>query len=108
MDFITLKKTPLYNGFSELGKRIFLPDGIFHWSGRAKKEAEIIGTIGTAFGFEKDFITGGSSDWLPCYLNGISEYTGLSIKEIVPYASIGGLNETRETWKKWINAIFTK
>ncbi|KKK44900.1 hypothetical protein LCGC14_0668890 [marine sediment metagenome] len=102
MDFSKLQKTPLYNAFSELGKRIFLPDGIFHWSGRAKKEAEIIGTIGTAFGFEKDFINGGSSDWLPCYLNEISEYTNLSIKEIVPYASIGGLNETREIWKNYI------
>ncbi|MHA2474585.1 MAG: aminotransferase class I/II-fold pyridoxal phosphate-dependent enzyme, partial [Promethearchaeota archaeon] len=32
----------------------------------------------------------------------ISEYTQLPIKEIVPYSSIGGLNETREIWKNWI------
>ena len=93
MEFNTLKKTPLYNAYSELGRRLFLPQGIFYWSGRAKKEAELIGTIGTAYGFEKDFIDGGSSDWLPCYLNEISEYTSLNVKQIVPYASIGGLND---------------
>ena len=102
MEFNILKKTPLYNAYSELGRRLFLPQGIFYWSGRAKKEAELIGTIGTAYGFEKDFIDGGSSDWLPCYLNEISEYTSLNVKQIVPYASIGGLNETREIWKDWI------
>ncbi|MHA2184861.1 MAG: aminotransferase class I/II-fold pyridoxal phosphate-dependent enzyme [Promethearchaeota archaeon] len=102
MNFNYIQSTPLYDAFSELGKRIFLPDGIFYWSGRAKKEADIIGTIGSAFGFERDFINGGSSDWLPCYINEISEYTQLPIKEIVPYSSIGGLNETREIWKNWI------
>ncbi|MHA1931773.1 MAG: aminotransferase class I/II-fold pyridoxal phosphate-dependent enzyme [Promethearchaeota archaeon] len=102
MKFTYLQKTPLYRAFSVVGKRIFLPDGIFYWSGRAKKEAEIIGTIGTAFGFERDFVDGGSSDWLPCYLNEISEYSNLDIKNIVPYASIGGLTETREIWKNWV------
>jgi aspartate/methionine/tyrosine aminotransferase len=97
-----IQNTPLYNAFSEIGKRIFLPNGIFYWSGRAKKEAEIIGTIGSAYGFERDFIDGGSSDWLPCYLNEISEYTNLNVKEIVPYASIGGLNEIREIWRNWV------
>ncbi|MHA2123305.1 MAG: aminotransferase class I/II-fold pyridoxal phosphate-dependent enzyme, partial [Promethearchaeota archaeon] len=101
-NFDNIQSTPLYDTFSELGKRIFLPDGIFYWSGRAKKEAEIIGTIGSAFGFERDFIDGGSSEWLPCYLNEISEYTQLPIKEIVPYSSIGGLIETREIWKRWV------
>lgn len=102
MEFKYIQKTPLYNAFSELGKRIFLPDGIFYWSGRAKKEAEIIGTIGSAFGFEKDFIDGGSNEWVPCYLKDIKNYTNINIKQIVPYASIGGLSDTREVWKKWI------
>ena len=102
MDFKYLQNTPLYDAFSELGKRIFLPDGIVYWSGRAKKEAEIIGTIGSAFGYERDFVDGGGSDWLPCYLNEISEYSNMDIKNIVPYASIGGLNETREVWKNWV------
>ena len=102
MEFVTIKKTPFYDAFSDLGKRIFLPEGIFYWSARAKKEADIDGTIGSAFGFEKDFIDGGSSDWLPCYLKDIKNYTKLSVKEIVPYAPIGGIVNIREIWKKWI------
>ena len=102
MEFNNIKKTPLFEAFSELGKRIFLPEGIFYWSGRAKKEAELIGTIGIAYGYEKDFIDGGSSEWLPCYLKDIKKYTNISIKEVVPYASIAGLPEIRETWKNWI------
>ena len=102
MEFKVIKKTPLFKAFSDLGKRIFLPAGIFYWSGRAKKEAELIGTIGTAYGYEKDFIDGGSSEWLPCYLKDIKKYSNLSIKEVVPYASIAGLPEIRETWRNWI------
>jgi len=102
MEFNIIDKTPLWNTLSELGKRIFLPDGIFYWSGRAKKEAEIIGTIGSAFGYERDFIDGGSDEWLPCYLKTIKEYSSLDVRSIVPYASIGGLSDIREIWKKWI------
>ncbi|MFX0000548.1 MAG: aminotransferase class I/II-fold pyridoxal phosphate-dependent enzyme [Candidatus Hodarchaeota archaeon] len=102
MKFDIIQKTPLYSVLSEVGKKIFLPDGIFYWAGRAKKEAELIGTLGAAYGFEKDFIDGGSSDWLPCYLKEISNYSRLSIKEIIPYTSIGGLLETRKIWKEWI------
>ncbi|UCD02478.1 MAG: aminotransferase class I/II-fold pyridoxal phosphate-dependent enzyme [Promethearchaeota archaeon] len=102
MKFDIIQKTPLYNAFSEIGKRIFLPDGIFYWAGRAKNEAELIGTIGAAYGFEKDFIDGGNSDWLPCYLKDIKEYSNLSVKKVVTYTSIGGLQETREIWKEWI------
>lgn len=102
MKFDIIQRTPLYNTLSEIGKKIFLPDGIFYWAGRAKKEAELIGTLGAAYGFEKDFIDGGSSDWLPCYLKEITDYSRLSVKEIIPYTSIGGLFETREKWKKWI------
>jgi len=102
MKFNYIQKTPLYNTLSEIGKRIFLPDGIFYWSGRAKNEAELVGTLGAAYGFEKDFIEGGSSDWLPCYLKEVENYSKLSIKQIIPYTSIGGLLETRMIWKDWI------
>ena len=102
MKFNYIQKTPLYDAFSEIGKRIFLPDGIFYWSERAKKEADLIGTIGSAYAYEHDFIDGGRSEWLPCYLKDILEYSSLAIKEIIPYASIGGLSETREIWKRWI------
>jgi aspartate/methionine/tyrosine aminotransferase len=102
MNFSIIKKTPLYNSFSEIGKRIFLPEGVFYWAKRAREEAELIGTLGAAYGFEKDFIDGGISDWLPCYLKEIKDYSKLDVKEIVPYTSIGGLKETREIWKDWI------
>ncbi|MFX1573146.1 MAG: aminotransferase class I/II-fold pyridoxal phosphate-dependent enzyme [Promethearchaeota archaeon] len=102
MKFNYIQKTPLYNTFSEIGKRIFLPEGIFYWSERAKNEADLVGTIGSAYAYEHDFIDGGRSEWLPCYLKDISEYSSLKIKEIVPYASIGGLSEIREIWKQWI------
>jgi len=102
MDFKLLNNTPLYRAFSEIGKRIFLPDGIFYWSGRAKKEAELVGTIGSAFGYERDFIDDGEDKWVPCYLKEIKKYTNLNIEKIVPYASIGGLPELRKIWKDWI------
>jgi len=102
MEFKYIEKTPLYDALSDLGKRIFLPDGIFYWSGRAKKEAEIIGTIGSAFGYEKDFIDGGSNEWVPCYLEDFKEYSSLNVRSVVPYAPIGGIADVRKTWKNWI------
>ncbi len=102
MDFKLLENTPLYKAFSEVGKRIFLPEGIFYWSGRAKNEAELIGTIGSAFGYEKDFIEDGEDKWVPCYLKEIKKYSNLNVEQIVPYASIGGLPELRKIWKDWI------
>ncbi|MDX1797650.1 MAG: aminotransferase class I/II-fold pyridoxal phosphate-dependent enzyme [Candidatus Lokiarchaeia archaeon] len=102
MNFSIIQKTPLYDTLSDMGKRMFLPDGIFYWAKRAKEEAELIGTLGAAYGFEKDFIHGGKNDWLPCYLKEIADYSKLTVKDIVPYTSIGGLIETREFWKDWI------
>ncbi|MFX1411496.1 MAG: aminotransferase class I/II-fold pyridoxal phosphate-dependent enzyme [Promethearchaeota archaeon] len=102
MKFTYIQKTPLYKAFSDMGRRIFLPDGIFYWSERAKKEAELVGTIGSAYGFENEFIDGGSYNWVPCYLEDFKEYSSLNIKSIIPYASVGGLSEVREVWKKWI------
>ena len=102
MEFEVTKKTPLYNTFSEQGKRIYLPQGIFHWSGRAKKEAEISGTLGSAFGYEKDFIEGGTSEWVPLYLEDIKNYIKLSVNEVVPYSKVSGLEELKSVWKKWL------
>jgi hypothetical protein len=56
MEFEIIKKTPLYKALSELGKRIYLPQGVFSWAGRAKKEAEIMGTLGSAFGYENHIL----------------------------------------------------
>jgi aspartate/methionine/tyrosine aminotransferase len=102
MNFNVMLKTPLYITFSEIGKRIFLPEGIFYWAKRAKEEAELNGTIGVAYGFEKDFISGGKNEWVPCYLKEITEYSRFTVKEIVPYSSIAGLQEIRDIWKQWI------
>ncbi|GAI59202.1 unnamed protein product, partial [marine sediment metagenome] len=102
MEFEIIKKTPLYNALSELGKRIYLPQGVFYWAGRAKKEAEIMGTLGSAFGYEKDFIEGGTSEWVPCYLEDIKHYTKFNINEIVPYPKISGLEDLKTIWKNWI------
>jgi len=102
MEFDIIKKTPLYKALSELGKRIYLPQGVFYWSGRAKKEAEIMGTLGSAFGYEKDFIEGGTSEWVPCYLEDIKNYTKFNINEIVPYSKVAGLEELKAIWKNWI------
>jgi len=102
MEFKIIQKTPLYHALSEVGKRIFLPDGIFYWAGRAKKEGDINGTIGSAFGFEKDFIDEGLEEWVPCYLKDFKDYSSLNVKEIVPYAPIGGVAEVRKIWKEWI------
>ena len=103
MDSKILEKTPLYSAFSELGKRISLPQGIFYWSGRAKKDAELNGTIGTAYAHEDDFIKEGRSEWLPCYLEGINEYyKNLEINDLVPYTAISGISELRDIWKNWI------
>ena len=102
MEFEIIKKTPLYKALSELGKRIYLPQGIFSWAARAKKEAEIMGTLGSAFGYEKDFIEGGTSEWVPCYLEDIKNYTKFNINEIVPYSKISGLEELKTIWKNWI------
>ncbi|MFX1497515.1 MAG: aminotransferase class I/II-fold pyridoxal phosphate-dependent enzyme [Promethearchaeota archaeon] len=103
MDFETLKKIPLYEMLSDLGKRISLPEGIFYWAGRAKKEANYIGTIGEAYAYKKDFLNDNSVTWVPCYLKYVDEYLGnLDIHDLVPYASIPGLDELRKIWKKWI------
>jgi hypothetical protein len=104
MEFSILKNTPLYEAFSDLGKRIYLPKGVFHWSGRAKKEAEIIGTIGAAYAYENTFIDNGSQIWNPCYLKDLNKYIkkNIDINEVVPYPPIGGIHKLRQEWKKWI------
>ncbi|TXT57986.1 MAG: putative N-acetyl-LL-diaminopimelate aminotransferase [Promethearchaeota archaeon] len=101
-DFEMLSKTTLYKAFSELGKRIFLPNGIFYWSDRAKKEAEIKATIGAAYALEKDFASAGESKWVPSYLEIVKNYVNKDIEKLVPYASVDGLQELRKLWKMWI------
>ncbi|MHA1194602.1 MAG: aminotransferase class I/II-fold pyridoxal phosphate-dependent enzyme [Promethearchaeota archaeon] len=103
MEFKVIDKTPIYETFSNIGKRIYLPQGIFYWSRRAKNEGELIATIGAAQSFESDFKEDGSTQWIPCYLEQIQDYfKSLKINDIVSYAPISGLPELRTIWKEWI------
>jgi aspartate/methionine/tyrosine aminotransferase len=102
MEFEVIKKTPLYSALSEQGKRIYLPQGIFYWSGRGKREAEINGTLGSAFGYENNFIEGGTSEWVPLYLEDIKDYSTFSVKEVVSYSKVSGLEDLISIWKKWL------
>jgi aspartate/methionine/tyrosine aminotransferase len=103
MQFEIIKKTALFSSFSEVGKRVFLPQDVFYWSDRAKNEAELIGTIGAAYAYENDFIDGDSKEWVPCYLEGIKNYfKNITVNDLVSYPSIPGINNLRELWKEWI------
>ena len=102
MEFHILPKTPLNSAFSKLGKEIYLPDGIFYWSGRAKNEAEFNATIGTATGPETDILPNGRSKTLTYYLPAIKKYINLEPEKLAEYAPINGVMELRKLWADWI------
>lgn len=88
-----LKNTVAADLFSELGKRIYFPNGIIAQSGEAKKLGKTAnGTIGTT-------IIGGK----PAVLGSIQKYAPeLSSAELVGYAPTAGKPELREAWKAGI------
>ncbi len=102
MEFDTLKKTPIFQSFSSVGKRIFQPNGILYWTGRAKKAAEINATIGTAVGPENDIILDGRGKALPYYLPELKDYINIEPERLTAYAPIAGIPPFRELWKQWI------
>jgi aspartate/methionine/tyrosine aminotransferase len=103
MEFDALKKSGLANLFSALGKGIELPQGIFYWLGRAKKEAEINATIGSAKGPESEIVDGGSEETMTFYLPAMRRaFGGLTSEETFPYAPILGLPELRAAWRDYI------
>lgn len=80
-----------------------LPHGVFYWSGRAKKEAEINATIGTAMARECDFLRSASKKTAICYLPTLQKIlTSLTPDATYPYAPIAGLPRFRTNWKKWV------
>lgn len=101
MDFPFLQKTSLWGGLSTLGKGIHLPKGIFYWSSRAKKEAEIDGTIGIAQ----------DDDGTISHLKIAEEWAGQRVMErakkanVFAYAPIEGVRSLRE---KWLGRILTQ
>jgi len=103
MDYEALKKAGIVNLFSTLGRNIALPQGIFYWLGRAKKEAKINATIGSARGPESEIIPGGSDKQVTFYLPTVLEcLRELESEAVFPYAPITGLPQLRDAWREWI------
>ena len=103
MDFEALNKSGITNLLSALGRSIELPQGIFYWTGRAKREAAINATIGTAKGPEAEIVDGAPDDVVTFYLPSLGQYfAGLSSEETFPYAPILGLPELRTAWRDYV------
>lgn len=94
MKFTHLEKTSLWSALSVVGKQMETPKGIFYWSGRASKEAEINGTIGIAQ----------DDDGTISHLSCAEEWVGPKIMARAPkgkifgYAPIEGVLTLREKW----------
>ena len=102
MEFKALKEVGLFELFSKLGKRVFMPQGVFHWVHRAKKEATIDATIGVGRGLKSEIFKNASTDSTVLYLPSIEAmFNGLEPEEIFPYASPTGVPVFRQTWKDW-------
>jgi len=102
MKFPHLEKSPLWNAFSDYGKSIFQPNGVFYWSGRAKKEANIIGTIGAILGPENELENVESDKTITFYVPMIKDVVTCDPQMIVPYTPITGNPELRKIWRDWI------
>lgn len=88
----------MWRALSSLGRSIYLPQGIFYWSGRAAKEAEINGTIGIAQ----------DDDGTISHLASAEIWAGHKIMERLPkakvfgYAPIQGVLSLRQKWFSYI------
>ena len=102
MEFNELKKVGLFELLSKRGKEVFMPQGVFHWVNRAKKEANIDATIGVGRGLKSEISDTASSDPTILYLPSVDAmFNGLEPEEIFPYASPTGLPAFRQAWKEW-------
>ena len=103
MEWDALRKSGLMNLLSSFGKAISLPQGIFYWTGRAKKEATINATIGSAFGPESEIVDGAPEKPVTFYLPSLRRSFGqLKSEETFPYAPVLGLPALRAAWREWI------
>ena len=103
MEFDALKKSGITNLLSSMGKTILLPQGIFYWLGRAKKEAIINATIGSAYGPESEIVDGAPDKPVTFYLPTVVQACAtLKSEETVPYAPVLGVPELRAAWRSWI------
>lgn len=103
MEFPALEKVGALDFFSEYGKNIYNPTGIFYWTGRSKNEAKINATIGTAKGRAKQIFDDGNDAKITLCIPSIKKYfTDLTTEEIFPYAPEVGIPEFRDAWKEWL------
>ncbi|MBI1390718.1 MAG: aminotransferase class I/II-fold pyridoxal phosphate-dependent enzyme [bacterium] len=103
MDFSALETVGAMRFFSDYGKMIYNPTGIFYWTGRSKTEAKINATIGSAKGKKSLVFDDGGDGKITLCIPSIQKYfPTLSTEEIFPYAPEVGLPAFREAWKQWM------
>ena len=102
MEFPALQQAGALDFFSDYGRQIYNPTGIFFWTGRAKTEAKINATIGSARGRSRDVFEKGDDSKITLCIPSIKEaLPGLGTEEIFPYAPEVGVPAFREAWKEW-------
>jgi aspartate/methionine/tyrosine aminotransferase len=95
--------TSLDNWYSQDGKGFFFPKGIIYWTGRAKKEAKLNGTVGSALVESHLLYPGEGDDLQLAHLPDLlGEYTNLSATQAFAYAPVLGVPAFRNNWKKWL------
>jgi len=103
MEFPLLDRAGISGFLSEWGRAIYMPQGIFYWSGRAKKEAEVNATIGTARGRTKDFVDSGDDTIVTCHLPMFAEFfPKLAPDDVFSYAPVLGKPSFRKAWRDWV------
>ena len=103
MDFPALTRTGAMEFFSDFGKTIHNPQGILHWTRKARAKARINATIGSARGPEEAvYPDGGKREITLCTPLIHSFFNGLDSEEIFPYTPEAGTPGFRSAWRKWI------
>ncbi len=100
--FETLSENGWAQALSAMGQRMSLDKGIFHWSGRAKNEASIDATIGSASGPLCEIIDGAEGRGLFYLPSMVEAMKSLKPEDLAAYAPIGGLPGFQDQWKQWI------
>ncbi|MHA1776151.1 MAG: aminotransferase class I/II-fold pyridoxal phosphate-dependent enzyme [Promethearchaeota archaeon] len=100
--FPILERTPIYRSLSNVGKRIFQPNGIFYWANRAKTEGDYNATIGSAYGVENHMITGGRDKLIVYSMPGLQKYLNIEPERVAAYAPVSGVKAFRDLWEAWI------
>lgn len=103
MEFTSLQAVGAMDFFSDYGRMIFNPTGIFYWTGRSKTEAKINATIGAAKGKRSVVFDDGDDTKITLCIPSIQQnFPGLGVEEIFPYAPEVGLPAFRQAWKSWM------